>query len=325
MLGKIGQIMQNFSGLMKKEEAETDASAASLDHDGAELGDSVAWEIKPPTPPTPPTPPSFGEKEKQTQQNADKAKARMGDIENGDTEGIKGTKNKMQKAQDRIDEIEKQLNGKDGNPNEQADAEIETPELAEGGIADASAGSFAHDIAQIGESLSAITKQFGENISDASIVHSDQSIATEVGALGMTGDKRIYTDENFDSTSAVEMVHMVQNAPQISVEEALAALEHARGQVGIDPDLQDILNHPDAQAMLENLKENGINSFDMHGTDLDGQGSDEQILEILESGRKATIEHGLEMPQSEQDVSQEVSLTELEYEHDHANDDYGVA
>ena len=192
---------------------------------------------------------------------------------------------------------------------------------------DASAGSLGHSQAQIGQAVSDATNEVGfdENISDASIVHSDQSIATEVGALGMTGDKRIYTDENFDSTSAVEMVHMVQNAPQISVEEALAALEHARGQVGIDPDLQDILNHPDAQAMLENLKENGINSFDMHGTDLDGQGSDEQILEILESGRKATIEHGLEMPQSEQDVSQEVSLTELEYEHDHANDDYGVA
>ena len=63
----------------------------------------------------------------------------------------------------------------------------------------------------------------------------------------------------------------------------------------------------------------------MHGTDLDGLSPDEQILEILDSGRKATIEHGLEMPQSEQEASHEVSMTDYQYEHDYTNDDYGIA
>lgn len=209
------------------------------------------------------------------------------------------------------------------------------PETSQGGIADVGTGSLDHGLAQLGQNLSGLTKQLQENMSDVSIEQFDQNI-DKVGARAMSDGAGIHIDENFDpsvntaeaSMIQSEQVHMMQDMsdmPQISVEEALAALEHARGQDGIDPDLQDILNHPDAQAMLENLKENGINSFDMHGTDLDGLSPDEQILEILESGRKATIEHGLEMPQSEQDVSQEVSLTELEYEHDHANDDYGVA
>ena len=75
---------------------------------------------------------------------------------------------------------------------------------------DASAGSLGHSQAQIGQAVSDATNEVGfdENVSDISIEHVDQNILNEVGARGMTGDKRIYTDENFDLTSAVEMVHI---------------------------------------------------------------------------------------------------------------------
>lgn len=215
------------------------------------------------------------------------------------------------------------------------------PDMTPSGIAEANTSEMNQG--GVGGMLSNLSKSLGnmahevENISDISIEHSDQNIEIEVGARAMTDDTGVDINEDFDPSAnnaealmlqQSEQTHMVQNIsdiPRISIEEALAALESARGQDGVDPDLQEIINHPDAQAMLENLKENHINSFEIHSTDLDGLSPDEQIAEILESARRTTIEQGLDMPQSEQEASHEVSMTDYQYEHDYTNDDYGIA
>lgn len=72
-------------------------------------------------------------------------------------------------------------------------------------------------------------------------------------------------------TTEPELV-MHEAVHTISIEDAAAMLEEARASVNeyaVDSELRELLNHPDAEVMLENLKEAGIESLIVSGLEAD--------------------------------------------------------
>ena len=130
-----------------------------------------------------------------------------------------------------------------------------------------------------------------------------------------------------------EMLHMAQHSTEadethtLSLADAVAVLEQARtalNESGIDSDLRDLINHPDADVMIENLQAAGIDPLTVSGPEIDGQSPEEQIMSVLEAAQDATYEHGLDMPQAEQDMPEAMQSTSFDYEHTNASDDYGI-
>lgn len=130
-----------------------------------------------------------------------------------------------------------------------------------------------------------------------------------------------------------EMLHMAQHSTEadethtLSLADAVAVLEQARtalNESGIDSDLRDLINHPDADVMIENLQAAGIDPLTVRGPEIDGQSPEEQIMSVLEAAQDATYEAGLDMPQAEQDMPEAMQSTSFDYEYTNANDDYGI-
>ena len=130
-----------------------------------------------------------------------------------------------------------------------------------------------------------------------------------------------------------EMLHMAQHSTEadethtLSLADAVAVLEQARtalNESGIDSDLRDLINHPDADVMIENLQAAGIDPLTVSGPEIDGQSPEEQIMSVLEAAQDATYEAGLDMPQAEQDMPEAMQSTSFDYEYTNANDDYGI-
>lgn len=130
-----------------------------------------------------------------------------------------------------------------------------------------------------------------------------------------------------------EMLHMAQHSTEadethtLSLADAVAVLEQARtalNESGIDSDLRDLINHPDADVMIENLQAAGIDPLTVSGPEIDGQSPEEQIMSVLEAAQDATYEHGLDIPQAEQDMPEAMQSTSFDYEHTNASDDYGI-
>ena len=130
-----------------------------------------------------------------------------------------------------------------------------------------------------------------------------------------------------------EMLHMAQHSTEadethtLSLADAVAVLEQARtalNESGIDSDLRDLINHPDADVMIENLQAAGIDPLTVSGPEIDGQSPEEQIMSVLEAAQDATYEAGLDMPQAEQDMPEAMQSTSFDYEYTNASDDYGI-
>ena len=126
-----------------------------------------------------------------------------------------------------------------------------------------------------------------------------------------------------------EQLHMVQHETHtLSLEDVVAMLEQARtalNESGIDSDLRDLINHPDADVMIENLQAAGIDPLTVSGPEIDDQSPEDQIISVLEAAQFATYKAGLDMPQAEQDMPEAMQSTSFEYDYTNANDDYGIA
>ena len=161
-------------------------------------------------------------------------------------------------------------------------------------------------------------------------IHETASSLRELGAQGYIDT---IADQDAEHVVPHEMLHMAQHSTEadethtLSLADAVAVLEQARtalNESGIDSDLRDLINHPDADVMIENLQAAGIDPLTVSGPEIDGQSPEEQIMSVLEAAQDATYEHGLDMPQAEQDMPEAMQSTSFDYEYTNASDDYGI-
>ena len=201
------------------------------------------------------------------------------------------------------------------------------PEIAEGGVAAET------DISNTLEDTNSLEKMTDVLHQVSTAIHSQAEAALhQIGANASTDGSSIGKTTEPELVPH-EMLHMAQHSTEadethtLSLADAVAVLEQARtalNESGIDSDLRDLINHPDADVMIENLQAAGIDPLTVSGPEIDGQSPEEQIMSVLEAAQDATYEAGLDMPQAEQDMPEAMQSTSFDYEYTNASDDYGI-
>ncbi len=219
-------------------------------------------------------------------------------------------------------------------------------DAAEGGIADTGTESLNHNDAEAFEvDPNNITSEIEASNSIEKMTDALEQASTALNGQAETALNQIGANDATDGSSTGvtaeqglvmhENAHVSQHsntatdiAENVSVDEAISILEQARttlNESGIDSDLRDVVNHPDALTMLENLQAAGVDELTVSGSDIEGLSAEEQITSVLQAAQEATYEQGLDMPEVEQEMTQEAMTTSFDYQqYDHGNDDYGI-